>query len=210
MKLNQADLYNDQTIFYLKELTRDIFGPKTHFTNDLIANDIFLPAFELNKKEPYFYAKKIVENNKKKYEDKDQYVRDISRAAFEYPGVVLENEKTFVDPHDFVLSASNLAYLYVRHQRNEANSNIRMLNLDPGIMESKTLLDEFEIYQDMTREERLSYRKHNTNQHILKQVLADKTTQEYIIRNLLKDGQYLLVQPADFYQSNPIKLKEMK
>ena len=129
----------------------------------------------MSKKEPYFYAKEIVENNNKKY--KDQYIKDITRAAFEYPGAILENDHTFVDPHDFVLSASNLAYLYVRHQRNVANENIRMLNLDPGIMESRSLLDEFETYQDMTREERLGYRKHNRNKHILKQVLSDKTTQ---------------------------------
>lgn len=43
---------------------------------------------------------------------------DVTRAAFEFPGVFLENDLSFVDPHDYLLSGSNLAYYYARYFKN--------------------------------------------------------------------------------------------
>ena len=89
-----------------------------------------MPAFEVGNKEPYFFSEKYIEKYTEKYGK--MTASEITLAAFEYPGVILPNNLVFVDPHDFIVSATNLAYLYVRHQRNIKNENIRVLNIDPG------------------------------------------------------------------------------
>lgn len=59
-KFAKVDLYNAREMNYIESLCRDVYGPDTDFTEDLIAKDIFLPGFEIGLKEPYYFTKKFV------------------------------------------------------------------------------------------------------------------------------------------------------
>ena len=117
----------------VQAVVKDVIGPKTLFPDDILSTDLFMPGFEIGQHEPYLFSKVLSERNQTKYHMK---AHQVTRACMQYPGSFIQSEDAdlaFVDPNNYLWSSTNLAYLYTRHMHNISTSNIRLLNLDPGI-----------------------------------------------------------------------------
>lgn len=86
-----------------------------------MTKEIFLPSFEISKREPYFFSSHLATHQKNKYELK---FYEMLKASFQYPGVFISKKEkkkdlAFIDPQYFIETSSWLSYLYTKYYRKE-------------------------------------------------------------------------------------------
>lgn len=82
----QPDHYDVEQSNYVEKLLEDVYGPQTRILEDLQTKEIFLPALEVGKREPYFFSRGLTNDDMEKY---NFNTSDMMRATFQYPGVLM-------------------------------------------------------------------------------------------------------------------------